>query len=115
MTFSIVFRRAAKVEFEKAAVWYDEQRTGLGEEFIVEIEQAIANAAAGPCGINSFSGIYAARLRGAFRIPCTFESVQTNWLSSQYFTVVGIRRSGSYGYNSRWNGRTKTTRRSPRR
>ena len=48
MTFSIVFRRAARIEFEKAAVWYDEQRTGLGEEFIVEIEQAIANAAAGP-------------------------------------------------------------------
>ena len=37
MTFSIVFRRAAKVEFEKAAVWYDEQRPGLGEEFMVEI------------------------------------------------------------------------------
>ena len=48
MTFSIVFRRAAKVEFEKAAVWYDEQRPGLGEEFMVEIEQAIVNAAAGP-------------------------------------------------------------------
>ena len=48
MTFSIVFRRAAKVEFEKAAVWYDEQRPGLGEEFMVEVEQAIANAAAGP-------------------------------------------------------------------
>ena len=48
MTLSIVFRRAAKVEFEKAAVWYDEQRPGLGEEFMVEIEQAIVNAAAGP-------------------------------------------------------------------
>ena len=33
MTFSIVFRHAAKVEFEKAAVWYDEQRPGLGEKF----------------------------------------------------------------------------------
>ena len=27
MTFSIVFRRAARIEFEKAAVWYDEQCT----------------------------------------------------------------------------------------
>jgi plasmid stabilization system protein ParE len=48
MTLRIVFRRAAKSEFEDAAVWYDEQRFGLGEEFIVEIEQAIANAAAAP-------------------------------------------------------------------
>ena len=48
MTLSIVFRGAAKVEFEKAAAWYDEQRRGLGEEFILEIEQAIASAAAGP-------------------------------------------------------------------
>ena len=48
MTLHIVFRRAAKSEFEEAAVWYDEQRFGLGEEFIVEIEQAIANAAAAP-------------------------------------------------------------------
>ena len=48
MTLSIVFRGAAKVEFEKAAAWYDEQRRGLGEEFILEIEQAIASAAAEP-------------------------------------------------------------------
>jgi plasmid stabilization system protein ParE len=48
MTLRIVFRRAAKSEFEDAAVWYDEQRTGLGEEFIIEIEQAVANAAAAP-------------------------------------------------------------------
>ena len=48
MTLRIVFRRAAKSEFEDAAVWYDEKRSGLGEEFIVEIEQAVANAAAAP-------------------------------------------------------------------
>ena len=48
MTLRIVFRRAAKSEFEDAAAWCDEQRFGLGEEFIVEIEQAIANAAAAP-------------------------------------------------------------------
>jgi toxin ParE1/3/4 len=48
MTLRIVFRRAAKNEFEDAAVWYDEQRLGLGEEFIIEIEQALANAAAAP-------------------------------------------------------------------
>jgi plasmid stabilization system protein ParE len=48
MTLRIVFRRAAKNEFEDAAVRYDEQRPGLGEEFSIEIEQAVARAAAAP-------------------------------------------------------------------
>ena len=48
MTLRIDFRRAAKSEFEDAAVWYDKQRRGLGEEFILEIEQSLASAAAAP-------------------------------------------------------------------
>jgi plasmid stabilization system protein ParE len=48
MTLRIVFRRAAKSEFEDAAVRYDEQRAGLGEEFTIDIEQAVARAAAAP-------------------------------------------------------------------
>ena len=48
MTLRIVFRRAAKSEFEDAAVWYDEKRPGLGEEFIREIDDAVTKAAAAP-------------------------------------------------------------------
>ena len=48
MTLRIVFRRAAMREFDDAADRYDEQRPGLGEEFIVEIDQAVAKAAASP-------------------------------------------------------------------
>ena len=48
MTLRVVFRRAAKGEYEDAAAWHDERRPGLGEEFIVEIEEAIAKAAAAP-------------------------------------------------------------------
>jgi len=48
MTLRIVFRRAAKSEFEHAALWYDEKRPGLGEEFIREIDEALAKAAAAP-------------------------------------------------------------------
>ena len=48
MTLRVVFRRAAKSEFEDAAVRYDEQRAGLGEEFVVEMEQAITRAATAP-------------------------------------------------------------------
>ena len=34
MTLWVVFRRPAKSELENAALWYDERRPGLGEEFI---------------------------------------------------------------------------------
>jgi hypothetical protein len=44
----VVFRRAAKIEFEEAVAWYDEQRSGLGEEFIREVEFAVTAAAAAP-------------------------------------------------------------------
>ena len=48
MTLRVVFRRAAKREFDDAADRYDEQRPGLGEEFTIEIDQAVAKAAASP-------------------------------------------------------------------
>ncbi|MCW5604119.1 MAG: type II toxin-antitoxin system RelE/ParE family toxin [Burkholderiales bacterium] len=48
MTLRVVFRRAAKSEFEDAAAWYGERGAGLGEEFVHEIEIAIAGAAVTP-------------------------------------------------------------------
>ena len=39
MTLLVVFRQAAKSEFEDAAARYDGQYHGLGEEFSAEIEQ----------------------------------------------------------------------------
>lgn len=48
MTLRVVFRRAARRELDDAADRYDEQRPGLGEEFIFEIDQAVVKAAASP-------------------------------------------------------------------
>ncbi len=48
MTLRIAFRRAAESEFAEATAWYDRQRGGLGAEFLHEIEQAVAKAAASP-------------------------------------------------------------------
>jgi len=48
MTLRVVFRRAAKSEFEDAAAWYAERAPGLGVEFIHEIEQTIESAATAP-------------------------------------------------------------------
>jgi plasmid stabilization system protein ParE len=48
MSLRVVFHAAARVEFEKAAIWYTEQRQGLGEEFLQEIDDVVLRAAAHP-------------------------------------------------------------------
>lgn len=41
MTLSVVFRRAARREFDGAALWYEERRTGLGSQFVAEVNRAV--------------------------------------------------------------------------
>jgi plasmid stabilization system protein ParE len=48
MTYKVVFRRAAQREFADAALWYEEQRVGLGAEFTAEIALAIESLAQNP-------------------------------------------------------------------
>jgi len=48
MTLRVVYRRAAQAEFQDAAIWYEQQRTGLGEEFVREIEIAVEKASTTP-------------------------------------------------------------------
>jgi len=48
MTLAVVFRRAARHEFEEAAFWYEERRPGLGVQFVSEIDHAVYLAAESP-------------------------------------------------------------------
>lgn len=48
MTLTVVFRRAARREFDEAALWYEERRFGLGAEFTSEINRSVTNAASNP-------------------------------------------------------------------
>src|ERR1035438_7443782 len=41
MTLPVVFRRAARREFDEAVLWYEERRAGLGSQFVSEINHAI--------------------------------------------------------------------------
>ncbi len=34
MTLRVVFRRAARLEFEEGVLWYEERRRGLGAQFV---------------------------------------------------------------------------------
>ena len=48
MTLPVVFRRAAKDEFDSAAIWYDERQAGLGTQFVFEVKNAIGSASDDP-------------------------------------------------------------------
>ena len=39
MTLRVVFRRAARAEFDAAALWYDDRQAGLGTQFVSEINR----------------------------------------------------------------------------
>ena len=48
MTLAVVFRRAACREFDEAVLWYEARRSGLGAQFVSEIEHAVYLAAENP-------------------------------------------------------------------
>ena len=48
MTLRVVYRKAAKAELDEAILYYERQRTGVGEELLSEIDQAVMRAAAHP-------------------------------------------------------------------
>lgn len=48
MSLAVAFHRAAREEFVEAATWYESKRTGLGLEFIIEIDRCVAQAAEHP-------------------------------------------------------------------
>jgi plasmid stabilization system protein ParE len=48
MTLRVVFRRAARAEFDTAALWYEERQAGLGTQFVSEIDRAVELASNHP-------------------------------------------------------------------
>jgi plasmid stabilization system protein ParE len=48
MTLRVAFLHAARCDFEDAAVWYEERRSGLSAEFRAEVDAAVALAAEQP-------------------------------------------------------------------
>ena len=48
MTLRVVFRPAARTEFDTAALWYEERQPGLGARFVAAIDHAVGLASAYP-------------------------------------------------------------------
>jgi toxin ParE1/3/4 len=48
MTLKVVFRPAARAEFDGAALWYEDRQPGLGARFVAEIQYAVELASRHP-------------------------------------------------------------------
>ena len=48
MSLPVVFRAAAQAEFDAAAAWYEEQRPGLGGDFVAAVQQVLDTIADHP-------------------------------------------------------------------
>ena len=52
----IVFRPAAQIEFDQAATWYENQRVGLGSEFVARIREVLQTIAENPSRFATVEG-----------------------------------------------------------
>ena len=48
MSLPVIFKPAARLEFEEAVAWYEGERPGLGREFKLEVKLALKRAVANP-------------------------------------------------------------------
>jgi toxin ParE1/3/4 len=48
MSHNLIIQTLAEVDLAQAAVWYENQRAGLGEEFLEDVHAAMERAAANP-------------------------------------------------------------------
>ena len=48
MSLPVIFKPAARLEFDEAVAWYESERLGLGEEFKLEVKAALKRALANP-------------------------------------------------------------------
>ena len=48
MSLPVIFKTAARLEFDEAVAWYEKERPGLGREFKLEVKLAIKRGLANP-------------------------------------------------------------------
>lgn len=48
MSRSLVFRQQARQEFDAAGDWYERERPGLGQAFLIEVERVLQSVVSNP-------------------------------------------------------------------
>jgi hypothetical protein len=99
MTLRVVFRPAARAEFDGAALWYEDRRLGLGAEFVMEIDRAVELASGHPEDFRRSLPKFDASAFAAFRTPSSIELNQTKSSSWPSFMHAAIPPSGRDAYD----------------
>jgi plasmid stabilization system protein ParE len=105
MTRQVTFKRRAELDVLEAREWYEEQRVGLGDEFVVEFDATLAEVCSKPANHKEVSPGYrrATTKRFPYLVVFRFDEEQV--------VVIG-------GYHSsrsprRWKERIKKDREDP--
>jgi plasmid stabilization system protein ParE len=101
MTAEIRLRREAEQDLTEAAKWYDDQRTGLGEEFLNELRATLSTMADMP---SMYPMIYRSTRRAVmhrFPFSVSIESMTWESLWLPYCMAVDIHIGGSAASDSR--------------
>lgn len=99
MSLTVVFRRAARAEFLDDSARYETLRSGLGAEFIAEIDRCIARWPTIQNNIPQFIKASGASPRDGFRTVFTFVLTPIAWWFWLFSMTAEIRWSGKTGFN----------------
>jgi len=76
MTYEIVFHPEATLEYINAYAWYEEKEPGLGERFILSVDDAIADIVAHPSSGRIETSIYRIKVVKTFPYIILYEVIE---------------------------------------
>jgi toxin ParE1/3/4 len=79
MTLPLVFRPVAQAEFVAATAWYEDQRPGLGGDFVAEVQQVLETIANHPERYSVADGDVREALVSRFPY-CVYFRVKPDWI-----------------------------------
>ena len=100
MTLRVVFRRAARAEFDAAALCYEDRQAGVGAQFVSEINRVVELVSNHPSVFPPSTSKFDVRRHAAFRTQCSFARRRIVWSSWLCFTHDETRLSGRRARNS---------------
>jgi hypothetical protein len=94
MTMEVRLRPEAEHDLAESAAWYEQQRTGLGQEFLDAALAAFSAITDIPNGFAVIHRSVAVHCCIDFHSPCSMSSIETGSWSLVYFTAAATHVFG---------------------
>lgn len=85
--FTIIIKEQAKVNLENAAIYYNEQRDGLGYDFLEAVETALHDISLNPSGYQIKYDVFRTKLIKPFPYLLIFELLNNEIIIYQCFAA----------------------------